>query len=258
MSRAGFDDDVSFAAFVRYLYEGKEQHMTSGVKVVGAPGPTTKETAAPEETVAVRDDEGTQSTSARAGARRDDRVTTQRRRHRRPVVVPMLAVLGLLGTLVFGLLWAGKGSSAGTDPAMTGAARAFMTDLTNFNAKSIDADFNAITSMATGTFSGQASDFFNSSIRTQLQDALAESRGQIRDLYVQSASARQGSVYVVDDQVYANNKITTPQSDVLRVVVDLAKVGTVWKISDVTVLEGATPASTGSASGSAGSTVPGQ
>jgi hypothetical protein len=75
---------------------------------------------------------------------------------------------------------------------------------------------------------------------------------------VQSASAQQGSVYVVDDQVYANNKITTPQSDVLRVVINLAKVGTAWKISDVTVLEGATPASTGSASGSAGSTVPGQ
>ena len=226
--------------------------MTSGVRVVGAPG------RAPEETEAVLEEEGTQSTlRAHAGARTEDRVASRRPR-RRPAVVPALAVLGLLGTLVFGLLWAGKGTSAGTDPAMTGAARAFMTDLTNFNAKSIDADFNAITSMATGTFSGQASDFFNSSIRSQLQEALAESRGQIRDLYVQSESASQGSVYVVDDQVYANNKITTPQSDVLRVVVDLAKVGTVWKISDVTVLEGATPASTGSASGSAGSTVPGQ
>jgi hypothetical protein len=170
----------------------------------------------------------------------------------------ILAVAGLLGTLVFGLLWAGTSGGSGTDPAMTGAARTFMTDLTNFNAKSIDADFNAITSMATGTFSGQASKFFNSSIRGQLQDALAESRGQIRNLYVQSQSAQQGSVYVVDDQVYANNKITTPQSDVLRVVINLAKVGSVWKISDVTVLEGATPASTGSASGSAGSTVPGQ
>jgi hypothetical protein len=226
--------------------------MTSGVKVVGAPGP------ALEETEAVLEDEGTQSTfRANAGARREVRVAS-RRRHRRPVVVAALAVIGLLGTLVFGLLWAGKGTSAGPDPAMTGAARAFITDLTNFNAKSIDADFHAITSMATGTFSGQASNFFNSSIRSQLQDALAESRGQIRDLYVQSESTNQGSVYVVDDQVYANNKITTPQSDVLRVVVDLAKVGTAWKISDVTVLEGATPSSAGSASGSAGSTVPGQ
>jgi hypothetical protein len=32
----------------------------------------------------------------------------------------------------------------------------------------------------------------------------------------------------------------------------------VWKISDVTVLEGATPGSVGSASGSSGSNVPGQ
>src|SRR6202044_202395 len=142
--------------------------------------------------------------------------------------------LGLIGTLVFGLLWAGEGGSAGADPAMINAAKTFMTDLTNFNAKSIDGDFNAITAMATGTFSGQASKFFNSSIRSELQNALAESRGQIRNIYVQNESGNQGSVYVVDDQVYANNKITTPQSDVLRVVVDLQKVGSVWKISDVT------------------------
>jgi hypothetical protein len=237
--------------------------MSSGVKVVGAPerGPAPEEEAtARQDEATAREEDGAQSpvpARARANTATTGRATTQRR-HRRPAVVSLVAVLGLIGTLVFGLLWAGQGGSAGADPAMTSAARVFMTDLTNFNAKSIDADFNAITAMATGTFSGQASKFFNSSIRSQLQDALAESRGQIRDLYVQSASAHQGSVYVVDDQVYANNKITTPQSDVLRVVVNLAKVGSVWRISDVTVLEGATPASTGSASGSAGSTVPGQ
>jgi hypothetical protein len=66
------------------------------------------------------------------------------------------------------------------------------------------------------------------------------------------------SVYAVVDQTYVNNKITSPQADVVRLVADLKQVGGVWKISDVTVLEGATPASTGSASGSAGSNVPGQ
>jgi hypothetical protein len=169
-----------------------------------------------------------------------------------------LAVLGLAGTAVFGVLWATASGSSPQDPAMTGAARSFLTDLTNFNAKSIDADFDSITSMATGTFSGQATKFFNSSIRTELQNALAESRGQIRNLYTQSDNGTQAAVYGVIDQVYVNNKISTPQSDVLRVVVNLQKVGADWKISDVTVLEGATPASTGSPSGSAGSTVPGQ
>jgi hypothetical protein len=114
--------------------------------------------------------------------------------------------------------------------------------------------------MATGNFSTQATQFFNSAIRTQLEKALAESRGQVRALYVQSENDAQttASVYAVIDQVYVNNKITTPQSDVVRLIVDLTKVGASWKISNVSVLEGATPASTGSASGSAGSSVPGQ
>ena len=60
----------------------------------------------------------------------------------------MLAVIGLLGTFVFGLQCAGKGSSAGPDPAITGAAPAFITDLSNFNARSIDVDFNAISESA--------------------------------------------------------------------------------------------------------------
>ena len=114
--------------------------------------------------------------------------------------------------------------------------------------------------MATGAFATQAQQFFNASIRKALEEALAESRGQIRYLAVQSENQGAGtaSVYAVVDQTYVNNKITSPQADVVRLVADLKQVNGVWKISDVTVLEGATPASAGSASGSAGSNVPGQ
>jgi hypothetical protein len=180
----------------------------------------------------------------------------------RTILLGAVAVIGLIGTLTFGILWAGKGTSPGThqDPAVKSAATTFLTDFFNFNAKSIDSDFNAITAMATGNFSTQANQFFNSAIRTQLEKALAESRGQVRVMYVQSENDAQttASVYAVIDQVYVNNKIGAPQSDVVRLIVDLTKVGSAWKISNVSVLEGATPASTGSASGSAGSTVPGQ
>ena len=90
--------------------------------------------------------------------------------------------------------------------------------------------------------------------------ALAESRGQIRYLEVQSENQAAGtaSVYAVVDQTYVNNKITTPQADVVRLIANLKRVNGVWKISGVTVLEGATPASAGSASGSSGPNVPGQ
>ena len=101
--------------------------------------------------------------------------------------------------------------------------------------------------MATGAFSTQAKEFFNSSIRTALEKALAESRGQIRALDVQNENQGAGtaSIYAVVDQTYVNNKITTPQADVVRLTADLLRVGGVWKISDVTVLEGVTPASVG-------------
>ncbi len=167
-------------------------------------------------------------------------------------------MVGLLGTLVFGILYATKSSGSGQNPAVTSAAQTFLDDFFNFNAKSVDTDFNAITDMATGQFSTQAKQFFNSSIRTELEQALAESRGQIRALYVQSETPTTATVYAVIDQTYVNNKITTPQADVVRLVVNLENVGGTWKISDVTVLEGASPASAGTASGSSGSNVPGQ
>jgi len=218
--------------------------MDTGVKVVGAPSPSDDSPTRDDE----RDPKGADRRAARSIPAGSKGV----------LGLKVTAALGLIGTLVFGLLWAGSSSPNAQDPAVISSARVFLNDLTNFNAKSIDHDFGAITSMATGTFSTQANQFFNSAIRVELEKALAESRGQIRNIYVQNESASQASVYAVVDQVYVNNKISTPQADVLRVVVNLRKVGSTWRISDVTTLEGATPGSGTSASGSAGSTVPGQ
>ena len=233
--------------------EGERRVMTmtdettdSGVKVVGATTP---------------EGEGTSRArppKAKERRRNDDRAVPSRRAFR---LASLLAVIGLVGTLVFGILYTTKSSGAPEqDPAVVSASRAFLTDFFNFNAKTVDSDFNAVSGMATGAFATQAQQFFNASIRKALEEALAESRGQIRYLAIQSENQGAGtaSVYAVVDQTYVNNKITSPQADVVRLVADLKQVNGVWKISGVTVLEGATPASTGSASGSAGSNVPGQ
>lgn len=233
--------------------------MATGVRTVGAPG------AGDSPVQAERSSSPGDGPDEAAKAKKRNRPSAPRPSGRPTqskrglfLGVCAVAVLGLLGTIGFGLLWAGSSNSSQSDPAMVQSARTFLTDLTNFNAKSVDSDFNAINGMATGAFSSQATKFFNSSIRGALESALAESRGQIRNIYVQTDSGSKASVYAVVDQVYVNNKISTPQSDVLRVVVNLQKVASTWKISDVTVLEGATPASAGSPSGAAGSSVPGQ
>jgi hypothetical protein len=178
-------------------------------------------------------------------------------------IVAGVAALGLAGTLAFGILYFTKSSGQVQDPAVLSASRTFLTDFFNFTPKTVDSDFTAITNMATGSFSSQANQFFNSNIRKALETALASSRGNVRYLAVQQEGDPAGtaSIYAVIDQTYANNKLTSVQSDVVRLTADLQKVNGVWKISSVTVLEGATPgsASTGnSGSGSAGSSVPGQ
>jgi hypothetical protein len=225
----------------------EEETSDSGVKVVGATPPDKEESRA-----------AGPPPRFKRRRRGGDRPVPSRRALR---LASLLAALGLTGTLVFGILYATEGSGGLVqDPAVLSASTAFLDDFFNFNAKTVDSNFNAITGMATGAFSNQAQQFFNASIRKALEQALAESRGQIRFNEVQSENQAAGtaSVYAVVDQTYVNNKITTPQADVFRLIADLKKVNGVWKISNVTVLEGANPASAGTASGSSGSNVPGQ
>jgi hypothetical protein len=231
------------------------EHTDDGVRVVGATSDDTATTPSdPPGSAAV--------VSAGAAPRRS---APRRSGGDHPVprrafrVMTLVAAVGLVGTLVFGVLFATRSGGGPTqDPAVISASRAFLTDFFNFNAKTVDADFTAVTNMATGPFATQAKQFFNTSIRQALEKALAESRGQTRALYVQSETGNAATLYAVVDQTYVNNKITTPQADVVRLVINLANVGGTWKISDVTVLEGATPGSAGSPSGSTGSSVPGQ
>jgi hypothetical protein len=188
--------------------EGERRVMTmtdettdDGVKVVGAPAP----------------DDG-RSTAAsgkprKKGRRIDsDRSVPSRRAFR---LVSLLAAVGVAGTLVFGILYTTKGSSGGPvqDPAVVSASRTFLTDFFNFNAKTVDTDFNAVDGMATGAFATQAQQFFNASIRKALEHALAESRGQIRYVAVQSENPGAGtaSVYAVVDQTYVNKKSPRPR-----------------------------------------------
>jgi hypothetical protein len=214
--------------------------------------------AEPEETVDDAVDAAAAGTPDEAPSRSERRsrpLTHRGRRHWGPILLVVVAVAGLAGTLGFGLAWAGQRSANAGQAQVRSAATGFLLALTNFDAKSVDRDFTNVTNDATGTFATQADKFFGSSIRQQLESAAASSRGQIRSLYVQSYSGSKASVYAVVDQLYANNKISAPQSDVLRVVVDLAQRPSGWKVSDVTVLEGPSLA-TGSAAATGASGTP--
>ncbi|HWD51144.1 MAG TPA: hypothetical protein VG412_01990 [Acidimicrobiales bacterium] len=148
----------------------------------------------------------------------------------------VVAVLGVVGTAVFGNAWASLSDQQNQQAQVRTVTNNFLLALTNFDAKSVDADFNKIQQYATGSFATQSNQFFGSTIRSQLEAALASSRGQIRSQFVQSINGNKASVYSVVDQTYINNKMTSPSADELQIQTDLTQTGSGWKVSNVTVL----------------------
>jgi hypothetical protein len=166
------------------------------------------------------------------------------------VVLLCIAVLGVVGTAVFGHAWASLNGQQSQQAQVRTVTNDFLLALTNFDAKNVDADFNKIQQYATGSFASQSNQFFGSTIRSQLEAALASSRGQIRSQFVQSISGNKASVYSVVDQTYINNKMTSPSADELQIQTDLTMTGSGWKVSNVTVLNNSGASGTGSSSSS--------
>lgn len=149
----------------------------------------------------------------------------------------LVAVLGVAGTIGFGLAWGLSDTGPSTNAAVSDSARNLVLALTNFDPGTISADFSRVQSQATGSFAKQAKRVFGSSIRKELSSAHAASRGTVEDLYIQSVNGSHASVFAVVSQRYLNTKTTTPVRDTLRMVIGLTEVGGNWKISSVRVLE---------------------
>ncbi|MCU1354019.1 MAG: hypothetical protein JWM05_3228 [Acidimicrobiales bacterium] len=197
----------------------------TGVRTVGGDEPrTARRAAAPRAAAASRED------------------ASRLPRPARPWALMAIAVLGLAGTLGFGLAWRqargdrGSAATAGpTGPAadMQVAARDFAMALTTFDGATIDRDVARLDKYGTGKFGDELSQFFSTKIRTQLKEAQASSRGDIRSLYVESFDGDRGRAFAVVDQTIANNRFPQPQADTLRLDLGLKLVDGAWKVFDV-------------------------
>ena len=191
----------------------------SGIRVVGAP-PTAEEPAPVK-------------TAPAPGSSGGD---VPRKRWLTPMLA-VVAVLGLIGTVVFAAAWSNAKHAEVSQTAVRQTSRDFLLALTTFDAKTVDADFTRIQGFATGDFAQQAQKFFGSDVRQAMQQVQASSRGQIRYLFVEDLHGDAASVYAVVDQTILNNKFTSPEADVLRIELTMQKMGGAWRISEVTVLQ---------------------
>ena len=152
-------------------------------------------------------------------------------------LLAVVAVLGLVGTVVFASAWSNVKHAQASQTAVRQTSRDFLLALTTFDGKSVDADFNRIQGFATGDFASQAQKFFGSDVRQAMQQVQASSRGQIRYLFVEDLRGDTASVYAVVDQTILNNKFTSPEADVLRIELTMQRVRGAWRVSEVTVLQ---------------------
>jgi len=169
-------------------------------------------------------------------------------------LVPVLAgvtALAVVMAVVFGLAWSNVQSQQQTRTTVERVSKDFLLALTNFKPTTVDADMRTLFTYATGNFLKQADQLFDTSTIQGLENAQASSEGQIRYLATQNLTDDSASVYAEVDQTYANNKLSTPVSDVLQVAISLTDTSAGWKISAVTVLQ--PPASAGAPTGNAGS-----
>jgi hypothetical protein len=176
-----------------------------------------------------------------AGVTTTDAVVADRtppKRSRRETLLLVLVLAGFTGTLAFGLAWnSARGHDDGVNQAKA-TARNFLTALTNFDGKTIDADFDRIISYGTGAFASQADQFYaDKDTRNALRVRQASSRGEIKDLFVQSSVNGRVRIYSVIDETIANNASPTPRADELRIEIGLVKVKGSWRVYDVRVLQ---------------------
>lgn len=123
-------------------------------------------------------------------------------------------------------------------------AREFLNSFVNFDAETIDADFDRIISYATGEFQQEVDSFNDPKVRKGMRDREVHSRGEIVKIYVQGIEKGQARIFAVVDQTIQNNepRIT---NDELRVELGLVNDDGVWKVFDVALLQAGGTAGSG-------------
>lgn len=175
------------------------------------------------------------------------------------IVLAVTTVVFAVAAVGFAVAWSNLNGQQQSASQVRAVSRAFVLDLTNLTPGTVDARITDLLDASTGTFARQAKSFFDSGnppVRQALVTAKAVEQGQIKSLQVEAVNGSTASALAVVDLAYKSAKITSLQSDVLRLNLDLVDTGSGWKVDNVTVLNGSTggvlapPSSSSSGGGS--------
>lgn len=157
----------------------------------------------------------------------------------RELVLFVVAVLGIAGTVFFGLRWKALDDAEADRAEVEDAASVFLEALFTWDGTTVDADFDRILSHATGEFEEEAQATFNDdAIRQSLRENRAGSRMEELDTFTRSIDGDEARVFAVVDQTAANAEFPEGRSDTVRIEIGLTRVDGDWKVFDVNVIDG--------------------
>jgi Mce-associated membrane protein len=151
----------------------------------------------------------------------------------------ILFALALIAAAVFAFLWQLEANEDRERAQLEADARRFVTALTNFSSENILEDVEEIKSFAApgSPFEEEADVFFGEQAIEAIEQAEAQSSGEIESLFVQSFEDDQASVFAVVNETVSNADLAEPRTDILRMNVELVKDEDQWKVSNVDVLQ---------------------
>lgn len=154
------------------------------------------------------------------------------------VIIPWtLFALTTVAAVTFFTLWQEKQADEDARDEVTEVARGFISALTNFSANTIEVDATEIRSYAVGDFAEEAETFFGDRAIEAIQEAEAESTGEIRSLFVQSLDDDEASIFGVVEETVGNSSLPESQTDILRLEVGLIETSSGWKVNRVDVFQ---------------------
>jgi hypothetical protein len=157
----------------------------------------------------------------------------------RELVLLVVAVLGIAGTILFGLRWKELHDDEQARQDVEQAAGEFLDALFEWDGATIDPDFDRILEFATGQFEEEAqATFADDETRQALREGQAASRADSLDIFVRSLNGDDARVFAVVDVTAVNAEFPDRRADTVRIEIGMTREGGDWKVYDVNLLDG--------------------
>ena len=149
----------------------------------------------------------------------------------------ILLIVAAGAAALFLALWHADETQISAAKQVKAQASHFVTALTNFSYKTIDGDIAQIRRFAAGSFLHEVGQTFSKQNIAALKHAKATSHAHLNSVFIQSVSGGTASAFAVVTETFTNANSRSPNTQIVRMSIDLIKTGGAWKVDTVRLFQ---------------------